>query len=526
MVAGAHGGGLGPQGGGIGAEVVPAAAHGQGRDARLDEAVVVGAEVAPSGVRVGPCHSQPLGLGQDASRLPQGAALAKGQADVPGGRDPVEAVQVEVRRGRGQGPEGCRGVGPRAQQALLLGTDEQEHLAALGGPGHGGSGHGQKGRAARGVVHGAVVDRVGLVARVGVRGGGEALAQVIPVGGIDHQLLLQLGIRAGHHTRHIELLHGPHGADQGALQGQAQGHGAEVAALGLNPEGIQVLATALDQGPGRLLGQPALKGRALGLLGQPEALTVPAVPDHGPAITGRGGGVDEQHPGGTVPGGHLELGGPAAVDAEVGAVEEAGFLRCRGRFVHQQQQHLAAHIQALEVVPEVLGRLDAEAQEDHGRIKGLLGLRHPGAEDELGAEGRAGAGAFAHEAEGAAADEGPQPEQAHRLAVGLAPPRGGTQGLKLGLQVADRELGPPLPRAPALEQVIGEEGQVGPQGGLLHLRWRGLGDEAGRDQKGQQGMHGNSGSVPMLPRKTWLGLVGQFRTTRRSTKGTKAGCLP
>jgi hypothetical protein len=89
--------------------------------------------------------------------------------------------------------------------------------------------------------------------------------------------------------------------------------------------------------------------------------------------------------------GDLELVGPPAVVGHRLAAEDAGVERLAitarvgdRRIVHQDDDRLALHVDALEVVPLELGRFHREAGEDDlGILDGDLGLLHAGIADEL-----------------------------------------------------------------------------------------------------------------------------------------------
>ena len=62
----------------------------------------------------------------------------------------------------------------------------------------------------------------------------------------------------------------------------------------------------------------------------------------------------------------LEFVGPPAVIRHGLCGEELGI--CRWRLVHDDQDHLALHVHALEIVPTKLRCVDAVAREHDGRI--------------------------------------------------------------------------------------------------------------------------------------------------------------
>ncbi len=84
------------------------------------------------------------------------------------------------------------------------------------------------------------------------------------------------------------------------------------------------------------------------------------VPDRRPAIGGRLIFVDDEHAGGTLARAFLELVGPAAIIGHRPAAEIA-FAALEIGIVDQHDHDLALEVDALEIVPAALGRLDAIA---------------------------------------------------------------------------------------------------------------------------------------------------------------------
>jgi hypothetical protein len=89
--------------------------------------------------------------------------------------------------------------------------------------------------------------------------------------------------------------------------------------------------------------------------------------DRGPAVGGRLGFVHDQQARETLAGGLLVLVGPPAVVGH-GLAAEGALPRFEVGVVDQDHAHLAAKVGAFEVVPVPLGRLDAVADEDQGRV--------------------------------------------------------------------------------------------------------------------------------------------------------------
>ena len=190
------------------------------------------------------------------------------------------------------------------------------------------------------------------------------------------------------------------------------------------------------------------------------------------------------------PRGFLELVGPATVIGHRAVAELArrGIARLGGEIgvVDEEHEHLALHVDALEIVPATLGRGDAVADED----KRGLGDRG----DIVGADGRdidrtrlferdrcRGRGEAQH-----ARRSQPRVEQRHRLhplpvgAAGLEPER-----LEARDEIADRSVFPRGPGRAALERVRRERlDRFGQAGGVDRL----LGKSGGgaREERGEQ----------------------------------------
>src|ERR1039458_8981885 len=96
--------------------------------------------------------------------------------------------------------------------------------------------------------------------------------------------------------------------------------------------------------------------------GQVRLLIAPRVMHHLPAVAREVGTVDDQRAERPLAGRFLELVGPAPVIGQGLRVEEFWILR--RRFVDEYQNDLALDVDAFVVVPAVLRRLDAVADEE------------------------------------------------------------------------------------------------------------------------------------------------------------------
>ena len=226
-----------------------------------------------------------------------------------------------------------------------------------------------------GVVLGAVVDLVAGLVRI-------ADAEVIVVRGIDHHFVLELRIAARQHTRHVRGAHARDlvvELDRGA---QVERHGLEVALLGRLDQLVEIGAARLHQAARGVFGGPALELNARLALGrQLELLAAPRRLHHLPRISRRRRGVHDDHARRAMTRGAFVLVGPAAVVQARLAREQ---LRIPVRIVVEHHEHLAAHVDALEVVPLVLGRFDAVAHEHQARVLDLRArLLHAAARDVI-----------------------------------------------------------------------------------------------------------------------------------------------
>ncbi len=147
-------------------------------------------------------------------------------------------------------------------------------------------------------------------------------------------------------------------------------HGPEIGALRFLLLCGEIELRALEESAGRVEGEPALDGDpilVLVLRHEIELLSGPASRDDLPRIARGNGLVDDEGAGRALLGGDLVLVGPAAVVSH-GIAAEHLFGAFDGRVVHQHHQDLVADIDVFVVVPSVLGRDDAVADEDEVRF--------------------------------------------------------------------------------------------------------------------------------------------------------------
>ncbi len=120
-----------------------------------------------------------------------------------------------------------------------------------------------------------------------------------------------------------------------------------------------------------------------------------------PAVGGGLGLVHDQHAQRALARGLLVLVGPAAVIGHGPAAEAPGGGVLEVRVVDQDDGDLALQVDALEVVPAALGRLDAVAHEHHGRVADIhLVHRQQGLDHDLVALGQGPPLAVQAEAQG------------------------------------------------------------------------------------------------------------------------------
>ena len=230
-------------------------------------------------------------------------------------------------------------------------------------------------------------------------------------------------------------------------------------------EGVEVLPRGLAQGAGFFQGDPRLDGDARGVavpLGDVEVLAAPAPDDDREGIARRTGLVDDERRRGPLGRGDLIFVRPAAVighrlPLEHRRVELLGMRRVGdGRVVDEHHDRLAADVDPLVVVPAVLRRDDAVADEDDLGVLDLDLRRRPPRDGDP-VLGRLEVDRCATDCDRPRRRLGPEPDQRDVLEirpVGVA--RLQPHRPELLDEVRDRLLLPRGPRPAPLEGVGGE----------------------------------------------------------------------
>ena len=210
-------------------------------------------------------------------------------------------------------------------------------------------------RAAGGVIERAIVDLVTLVI-------GFADSEMVVMGRVDNVLFGERGVAAWERRDDIGGLHPLNFVGELKRGRYAQRHGLEVAAPGGLSELVQVLTGEFEYpvhgvfgGPGRNLNPRLVAGRNLELGTRPRRL------DDLEGIARRRCRMNDDRARRTQLGGLLVLVGPTPVVEPPYALEK--IIR-PVRIVVDDHQHLAGDVQPFEVVPVVLGRLNAVADKD------------------------------------------------------------------------------------------------------------------------------------------------------------------
>ena len=181
------------------------------------------------------------------------------------------------------------------------------------------------------------------------------------MGGEDHHFVLELRIASRHEPEDVGRLHAVDVVGELQGGGDSQRDGLEVAGFRLLDQLVEVLSGGLEKAASGVLGGPTrhLDARfAAG--GKLELLAAPRGLHDLPGIAGGWRGVDDDGRGGSLPRRALVLVDPAAVKEPPVALEQLGIPI---RIVVHHHQDLALEVHALEIVPLVLGRLDAVAHE-------------------------------------------------------------------------------------------------------------------------------------------------------------------
>ena len=330
-----------------------------GRHAHLREFEVVAAIVrAALGMTLG-LHVATLPLGDRHADVVQRRGAEADRFHVGGPAELVGAVHVDVRDRLGERVERVLRVIARAEQALLLRGDGQEQDAAphaLGGrqrleglcelEEHGGAG---------GVVGRAIVDLITLQLRVA--------AEMIPMGRVDHVFGAQLRVGAGEERDDILRGDVADGVVDDERRLRVERDRLEIAAGGGLFQRLKIPAAGGEQAFRGLNGEPALNGDAAGItVGAAQVEVFPALAgdDDAKRIGGRAGFVNDEAGGGSLLGGNVVFVGPAAVVGHGRAAEDFRVELARRRIDHRRvvDEHddgLAAHVDALEVIPAEFG---------------------------------------------------------------------------------------------------------------------------------------------------------------------------
>ncbi|MNS86556.1 hypothetical protein D3C72_1204640 [compost metagenome] len=354
--------------------------------------------------------------------------------------------------------------------------------------------HGQQAGRARGIVDGAVVDRISRFFVTLT-----LLAQVIPVAAVDDGFILQCRIRARHHAGDVELFHLAHGGLHFTAQLGVQCDGLEVLAFRLGAQGIQVLAAGREQAARRVFRDPALQRRAGRAVGQLKTFAAaPAVLHHAPVVRGRRFRVDQQDASRALAPGFLEFVGPAAVIGQRLAGKAVRIKSSRLRVVDHHDDDLVFDIDTLEIVPTLFRRRDAVADKYQWRVERVRGNGVARGPDPVRTEGQRHGLAAGHRLQAAILRQGFHAGNLHALAVAVAAHGFQAGHLRLGFQVRHRQVGAALARAAAFQQIVGQEGQVGAQGRFLHHGQTGRG-VGGKRQRGQ-----GQGRKQLLHKILWV----------------------
>ena len=399
------------------------------------------------------------------------------------GADPVHVQHTD---GGGQRIERRRGIVFRTQQALFFRRDRQEHDGPRRPGGlHRGAGQFQQHGRARRVVERAVVNPVAF----GVR---ETDPQVVPMGGVENPLARKFRPGNGAHDVFRDHLLGVDGV-VGPEGDAGQGHRLEVSRLSLLLQGLEVETRRLHHGRRRVALHPAFQRRMRPgrvLADHIENLVGVGILHRRPAIGGRGRLMDHQEADGPTARRLLKFIGPATVVGHglAAKVAASGF---EVGVVDQHQGHLALQVDALEVIPVALRRVDAVAHENHRRVldRQAVQTRLGGADGDLLALGP-GPGFPGQVDAHRHRPLDPRPRQRHILGPGaravLAAITGGLQAgrLHLGDQIGDGLDLAGRRRAPALIFVGRQHLDVPQDAGRIDAR---RGGQSGARHQGHKG---------------------------------------
>ena len=426
------------------------------RHADLREVELVGAVEPPLVRELVRFHDAPLHRGDgDDVAIERGLAQSD-HRDVARFPEPVGLIHVDV--GRDAPGRHWRVFGEilGTEEALLLSGHDGEKDRAPGRPRE--SGKGARDRQDRshagGVVDRAVVDVVGAGLRARLD------PEMVVMRGVDDRLLRKLRVAAGDHADDVARFLARDRVREGERHLHAERHRPEGAHFRRRAELVEVLAAQRRDRFREFLGRPHLDPDARrALVRQLEVLARPGSLHDLPAVSGRVRRVDEDRADGALLRRHHVLVVPPAVPEARLACEDARIVL---RVVVHHEEDLAREIRVLVVVPLVLGRHDAVADEDDLRVLDFrLQLLDSREGDEVGA--RLPLRLAALRAEDGRPGEGRlDADQRHLLNPAAA---GGTRldvhGLHLRLDIRLSQAVAARCGAPPLEEIGGEEADVG-----------------------------------------------------------------
>jgi len=284
----------------------------------------------------------------------------------------VHDVHVDVGQRRLQRPQGVVGVVLRAEHRRLLRRRREEQHRPPGAALQLRErlGHREHRRHARAVVERAVEDLVALERAVD--------AEAVPVRAVHDVLLLQRRVAAFEPADHVPRRQGPDRVLHREARRRPERHGLEAARRRARLEGVEVEAARGEERLRAVQRDPRVHRRVPRRLVRPgdaEILASPARLDDVESVAGRTRLVHDDGRSGALRRGHLVLVRPAAVVRQRGALERlriearrVGGVRNR-RVAREHDDGLAAHVDALEVVPPEFGGDDAVADEHHRRLR-------------------------------------------------------------------------------------------------------------------------------------------------------------
>mmetsp|Transcript_12536 Transcript_12536/g.50188 ORF Transcript_12536/g.50188 Transcript_12536/m.50188 type:complete len:484 (-) Transcript_12536:149-1600(-) len=405
-----------------------------------------------------------LGVGRDGQVLKARAMLHQGEHDrlvwvVDGDNVIRRAIHVHnIEVDVGKEVEALRVLGEvlRAEKPAFLCSDSGEDDGPVELRARHCSGGGEDERTSTGVVNCAVVDRISGA----VRG---TNAKMVMVAREEDGGVVAGRVDAWQDAQHV-------GALEGARHERAvQRHFRRVlhrlerpARRHLKPL-LQRRATRACHRPGSVLGDPALGGEAgLFEVSQLHVLALTSVAQHRIGVAGGFQRVDEEDRLCAAPPRFLVLVRPAAVVGEGLAQEQVRLLLSGRRVVDEADEDLTRHVHVLEVIPSPVLLCFDTVSDEHKLVgvkldAGRLHVRG----DEVVVHEREGLEICALWVQGEARDNvWCGAEERHGLAEDLH----ARDLLELGSDVLDGELLAACARAPALEEVRGEELHVGVNG--------------------------------------------------------------